>query len=855
MTQGSGRITALLPAPVRGALLSPQVPMHHPRAILFASVLSLVGGVHAQVGPQTVLRTEDAQSWQVGSALVRVQGTRAQVSRDQGRTWQDLHEVDHRIHLRFGRFDPMLTRPAVAERLDVPQGNTMHIVQFETQILAEYRSAIEHLGAEIVSYLPQNALLVRGDQLLVDAMRAMPCVRWVGGLPLAWKLEEELHAVAGADGSEVADHNVMFALRADREQLAAQVRDLGGKVRIEGGIFHVCSLTPRQLLQVAALDTVQWIDRTTENGTDMDNARIQGGGNHVETVAGLTGQGVRGEISEGLEQGHPDYAGRTVLLHYDGTDSHGHCTSGIVFGAGAAQPQARGMLPSGTMIEAAYSTWTNLITRYQLIQQSTDPAQPWRAMFQTASWGGARTLLYTSVSAESDAAIFDFDLAWTQSQSNAGNQQSRPQAWAKNIISVGGVRHANDANPANDTWAAGASIGPASDGRIKPEVTSYYDSVWTSDLSGTAGYNTAAGVTGNYFTTFSGTSSATPIVAGHLGLLLQMYTNGAFGNPLPLPATDANRFDNNPAFSTAKALLVNTAVQYPFVGAAADLSRVKQGWGFPNVQVAWDNRDRILLTDQYNPLQQGQSRTYLTWLAPGTTEFHAAMVYPDPAASPTAAIHRINSVNLRVDQVGTNNFWWGNNGLLDGNFSTAGGNPNDLDTTEKVILNNPASGVYAIKVEATAVVQDGNVATPQLDVNFSLAARPMGGGYRKGTFDFDLSSTQPGELVATCTNVPATGWTDGYTFFSLSTLQPKGFGNFFGMEEDFLAGSIFALPATAGDVFHFTNAAGQYPFVPYVFSPALIGTLAGLRFDGFAMLFDATGAIVGMSNVDRVTIQ
>ena len=829
--------------------------MQHPSALLFASVLSLATGALAQVGPQTVLRTQDAQSWQVGGALVRVEGTRAQVSRDQGRSWQDLQEVDVRLHLRCGRFDPTLTRPVVAERLEVPQGNTLHVVQFETQILAEYRGAVERLGGEIVAYLPQNALVVRGDQLLVDAMRAMPCVRWVGGLPVAWKLEEELHALAGTDGSESADYNVMFALRSDREALAAQVRDLGGKVRIEGGVFHVCSLTPRQLLQVASLDTVQWVDRTTENGTDMDNARVQGGGNHVETVAGLTGQGVRGEISEGLEQTHPDFAGRPVLLHFDGTDSHGHCTAGIVFGSGVNQVQARGMLPSGTMIEAAYSTWTATTTRYQLIQQSTDPALPWRAMFQTASWGGARTLLYTSVSAESDAAIFDFDFAWTQSQSNAGNQQSRPQAWAKNIISVGGVRHANDANPANDTWGAGASIGPASDGRIKPEVTSYYDNVWTSDRTSTAGYNTAAGAAGDYFTSFSGTSSATPIVAGHLGLLLQMYTNGAFGNPLPLPATDANRFDNNPAFSTAKALLVNTAVQYPFAGAAADLSRVKQGWGFPNVQVAWDNRERILLTDQYTPLQQGQSRTYLTWIAPGTTEFHAAMVYPDPAASPSAAIHRINSVNLRVDQIGTSNSWWGNNGLLDGNFSVAGGSPNDLDTTEKVILNNPASGVYAVKVEATSVVQDGHVATPQLDVNFSLAARPMGGGYRKGTFDFDLASTQPGELVATCTNVPATGWTDGYTFFSLSTLQPAGFGNFFGMEEDFLAGSIFALPATAGDVFHFTNSAGQYPFVPYVFSPALIGTLAGLRFDGFAMLFDATGAIVGMSNVDRVTIQ
>ena len=32
-------------------------------------------------------------------------------------------------------------------------------------------------------------------------------------------------------------------------------------------------------------------------GYDMDNARIQGGGNYVETLGGFTGNGVRAEIT------------------------------------------------------------------------------------------------------------------------------------------------------------------------------------------------------------------------------------------------------------------------------------------------------------------------------------------------------------------------------------------------------------------------------------------------------------------------------------------------------------------------------------------------------------------------------
>ena len=118
---------------------------------------------------------------------------------------------------------------------------------------------------------------------------------------------------------------------------------------------------------------------------------------------------------------------------------------------------------------------------------------------------------------ESDDIVFDHDITWTQSQSNAGNRQSRPQAWAKNVLSVGAVNHNDDADPTNDSWAAGnASIGPASDGRIKPTLCAYFDSIGTSDRTGAAGYSS-----NDWYGGFGGTSGATPIVAGLAALVLR----------------------------------------------------------------------------------------------------------------------------------------------------------------------------------------------------------------------------------------------------------------------------------------------------------------------------------------------
>jgi len=84
------------------------------------------------------------------------------------------------------------------------------------------------------------------------------------------------------------------------------------------------------------------------------------------------------------------------------------------------------------------------------------------------------------------------------------------------------VYHYDTLDKSDDMWNSGASTGPASDGRIKPTFTFFYDDILTTSSSGPTSYTS----------TFGGTSGATPIIAGHVGLFFQMWSEGIFGNPV-----------------------------------------------------------------------------------------------------------------------------------------------------------------------------------------------------------------------------------------------------------------------------------------------------------------------------------
>jgi hypothetical protein len=636
-----------------------------------------------------------------------------------------VREADNRIRLQSGEFDPMAGVPLVAESLRATAGNELFIVQFVATPLDEMRRDIGALGGVIEGYLPENGHLVRMTGAARAAVGQLPYVRWVGAYEPGYRLSEGARADAlnGADAG--AARYSISCLRAGPEQqgaIATLVQQMGGIVDVltPDMVRMEATLTPTQLLAVARRNEVGYIDTWDgPGGTDMDIARQIGGAVPILSNANFLGQGVRGEVHDTeVWPTHQQWAGQVPLVHATNGNSgtHGSSCYGINFATGTGNLQATGMVPmreQGIFFWYAQSTQFagGGLSRLAYNTQAVDPAGPYRSSYQTSSVGSPTISNYSNISQEVDSYLFQIDYLSCQSQSNTGSTLSRPQAWAKNIVSVGGVQHQNTLTRTDDALS-GASIGPAQDGRNKPDLAHFYDSIFTTTAGDTA------------YTQFSGTSGATPITAGHFGLLMQMWHEGVwsgFGG-------GASVFADRPYSTTAKALMIAAAYRYNWLlgGPNAGLTRPRQGWGMADVGKLYTNRASTFIVNANQPVQNGQTRTYTLNVAPGTPELLVTMCYIDPPPLTVAIPQRVNNLSLRVTSP-TATVYWGNNGLTAGNYSVAGGVENTVDTVENVFLQTPDAGAWTIEVIGTSVVTDayptgyaGVVPVAPTDAAFSL---------------------------------------------------------------------------------------------------------------------------------------
>ncbi|MCA8970303.1 MAG: S8 family serine peptidase [Planctomycetes bacterium] len=642
-----------------------------------------------------------------------------------------------KLHLRFATFDPARTTLELPAHLTADKSNRLFVVQFDRAPDGDRRAALARLDAQIVSTLPANAFVVRMRPDRERLVRSIAGVRATLAYHPAFRLEPELITeLATGDELPVRKYNIVVANKhLNKPGLIARIDAIGGRIDHEqpGSLLLEVSLDRAQLLQTSQMPEVLWIDRWTAPELDMDNARIQGGANYVETAGGYTGKGVNGHVYEGLEAGHQDFTNRPInVLSAGGADTHGHCTAGIVFGNGTSIAGARGMAPDAQPFFTQYGTVTSGYSRWQVVERLVKTHE---VMFTTASWGGGRTRAYTSTSAATDDIIFDHDIVWTNSQSNAGNQDSRPEAWAKNIISIGGVAHRNNANPLDDSWQAGnGSTGPAADGRIKPDLCAYYDGILCSDRTGSAGYSSQ-----NYYTSFGGTSGATPIVAGHNAIAIQMFTDGLFS---PQRVKNGTRFQNKPHFTTLKALQIANAAQYSFTKTSTDNRREHCGWGFPDLKAMYDDRALHYVVDETDVLTQGTGMAYVINVPANRSQLKVSLSYADPAANPSATLTRINDLTLRLTAPNGTTHYWGNQGLTDGNYSVAGGDRDQRDTVENVFVQNPTPGPWTVSVMAYLVAQDSHVETTAVDADFGLVA--VGGTFvSKRPITISVADAQP----------------------------------------------------------------------------------------------------------------
>lgn len=340
----------------------------------------------------------------------------------------------------------------------------------------------------------------------------------------------------------------------------------------------------------------------------------------------------------------------------------------------------------------------------------------YRALFQSNSWyaGLSTGGVYNAVSYETDDAVHQTGLTVVQGIGNFAEEGDiTSEGVAKNVLSIGGVRHNDTLARSDDRWTD-ASAGPTSDGRIKPDLCHFYDGVFTTQIDGDPGTPDPS------YANFSGTSAATPIVSGHLGILLEMWSHGVFGN-----VGCADPFDCRPKWSTSKALLVNTAYRYDWYSVPEDhpnanIDRFKQGWGMPDLWAVYERADYCFIVDESALLTNLQVHSYSVTVPP-TSPFglRVTLVYADPAGVVGSSIHRVNDLSLRVvspSGVG----YWGNQGLLASNWSSSDGAEDHINTVENVFVASPASGNWTIKVVASQIVKDGYLETQATDSAYAL---------------------------------------------------------------------------------------------------------------------------------------
>ncbi len=241
---------------------------------------------------------------------------------------------------------------------------------------------------------------------------------------------------------------------------------------------------------------------------------------------------------------------------------------------------------------------------------------------------------------------------------------------SKNNLVVANAQDANidsNGNLVSVSINSSSSQGPTDDLRIKPDITGNGTSVYSSSHSSDTAYQS-----------LTGTSMASPNVAGTLLLLQQHYNNlnGSFMRS-----------------ATLKGVALHTADDAGSNGPDAIF-----GWGLLNgkkAAQAISQRGNQSIVDQ-RTLQPGQSYT-VTVNSDGVNSLLASVCWTDPAGTATTTANSsiarlVNDLDIRITKASTTYLPWRLTGV-----NTNGLGDNSKDNFERVDLAN-ASGQYTITI-------------------------------------------------------------------------------------------------------------------------------------------------------------
>ncbi len=395
-------------------------------------------------------------------------------------------------------------------------------------------------------------------------------------------------------------------------------------------------------------------------------------------------------------------AGGISATEWD-TQNHGTHVGGTIAGDNFATPighdAADGMAPGAKLVVQDCGYQVNpcadcpgigcpVVDLNPVFQQTYDQG----ARIHSNSWGDQEDAMpqndYTTGSQDVDEFMWnhkDFLLVFAAGNSGPGTATVGSPSTAKSALSVGATLRGSSA----DSLASFSSCGPTDDGRIKPEITFPGSGIVSAGNDASVGTNNCG------TRSMSGTSMATPGIAGLGALVRQYYADGFYPSGV---ATVGDAF--NPSAALVRATLISSATS--MTGVAAIPSNC-QGWGRALLDDALyfqgDTRQLFAKDDEapFPTGSSGETRSYAFTIANPATPFKATLAWTDYPSTPAANPHVNNDLDLEVSGPG-GLLWRGN--VFSGGTSSTGGSADRLNTLEQVLLATPTPGVYTVTVRS-----------------------------------------------------------------------------------------------------------------------------------------------------------
>lgn len=597
--------------------------------------------------------------------------------------------TDSIVHFQSGDFLPVRNYKDVAANSSIlasalHQSKYYVVIQFERIPDQDVRAVLKSQGVELVDYIPSNAYTATIPATVNWLMLSNIKIRSVFSLSAKQKVSNLLYQdKVPAHAQQQAGYIDLSIITFDRMQASAIFSTLsnqGVTILEELPAFKsfIVRVPVSQVRNFIELPFILWADFIDEPNKEEN---LPGRTQHRVNVLSdgprnLQGDGVNVGIWDGGAIGsHLDFfpIGRVTQVENVGSSAHSTHCAGTILGRGLIDPFARGMAPNAQLFSYDFNG--------NVPNEIAAAIPTYSLSVSSHSYGGSATcgvngssIAYSGTSRATDLNLNNFP-THLHVHSAGNSQSSCPGGWytitgsgksAKNNILVAALT-------STDAMTSFSSFGPVQDGRVKPDISSMGNNVFSTTTPA------------NSYTFMSGTSMATPGVAGSVSLLVQRFRQ-------------LNSNANPPS------ALIKNAV----LNSAQDLGNVGPDYKFGYGRIDVLEAARVLEQNRYavNNIGNGATQEITITVPTGATRLNVMLVWNDPAGTANAATPLVNNLDLTVVNGSTTNLPWVLDKNNPGNPATAG--VDVVSNVEQVTINAPAAGVYTVRVTGSAVTTATN---------------------------------------------------------------------------------------------------------------------------------------------------